>query len=80
MSPICSIEINNIQDEFNFTLDKDFCSSDEIVVRRSDFKSDRTIGTRCSKCACDINRDIVNKLKTSKLNDKLNVVFSKTIS
>jgi uncharacterized protein len=59
----CTIECDGLKDEFNFILNKDFCSEHEIVFRRSDFKSDRTLGTRCTKCASDINRRIVENLK-----------------
>ncbi len=73
----CLIECNETTDEFEFCLDKKFCSEEEIVFRRSDFKSDRTLGTRCTKCACDINREIVDNMKKQKLEVKLKISFSK---
>lgn len=77
----CKIELKNcnnnsiIYDEFEFNLDKNFCSEHEIVFRRSDFKSDRTLGIKCTKCACDIDRRIVEILKNDKENAILNVYF-----
>ena len=37
----------------------------EIVGRRSNFVSDRTLMIRADKAACDINRDLVRELKSS---------------
>lgn len=71
----CFIKCDNLEDEFKFYLNKDFCSENEIVFRRSEFKSDRTLGTRCTKCACDIDRSIVEKLIKDGLNCKLKILI-----
>jgi hypothetical protein len=40
-----------------------FSSSREIVIRRSDFASDRTFAIKADKAAIDIDRKLVNALK-----------------
>ena len=37
--------------------------SDEMVIRKSDFKDRRTFATGADKAAIDIDREIVNRLK-----------------
>jgi len=44
------------------TPNKDFSSKSEIVIRKSDFSSERTLGTRCNKAAIDINKEIIKQL------------------
>jgi len=72
----CRVECCGISDKFEFNLDKSFNSKHEIVFRRSDFKSDRTLGHRVSKCAYDIDRRIVDELKKG-ICIKLNICFMK---
>ena len=46
-------------------VNKNFNSDHEIVVRRSNFISDRTLGINADKSSFEINRKIINKLKDS---------------
>jgi hypothetical protein len=38
----------------------------EMVIRKSDFASDRTLGIHADKAACDLSRELVEKLKNPK--------------
>ena len=46
----------------------------EIVARKSDFKSKRTLILFCDKGAKDFKRDFIDKLKD--INSKINITFS----
>lgn len=54
----------NLKDYFFAVVNKDFCDYDEIVFRKSNFLSDRTLGILSNKGAKDISRELVNKLKS----------------
>ncbi len=54
---------NGISDKITFLLNKDFSSDHEIVIRRSEFNSDRTLGFRVDKAAKDIRRDLIESIK-----------------
>ena len=57
------ISVEDISETINCEINKDFDDKHEIVIRRSDFNSKRTLGVRADKVAVDINRKIVEKLK-----------------
>ena len=44
-------------------MNKDFDDSEEIVIRKTDFFSKRTLGIRADKAACDFDRKIIELLK-----------------
>jgi hypothetical protein len=44
-------------------VNKEFDDIHEIVLRRSEFGSKRTLGIRCDKVAADVPREIIEKLK-----------------
>ena len=56
------IECGNLSDRFSFQLNRDFVDKSEIVIRKSDFKSERTLGIHASKAAIDLNRDLVKRM------------------
>ena len=66
--------VDDLKDEFSFILNPDFCDKEEIVIRKSDFNSERTLGFRVDKAAKDIKREIIDKIKDS--NVKFRVVFN----
>ena len=57
------ISVDDISEVINCEVNKEFDDEHEIVIRRSDFKSKRTLGIRADKVATDINRKIVDRLK-----------------
>ncbi|MFT4343908.1 MAG: DUF371 domain-containing protein [Candidatus Woesearchaeota archaeon] len=42
---------------------KDFCSEHEMVIRISDFASDRTFGIRSNKGAQDLSRELISAMQ-----------------
>jgi len=57
-----TIKADDITEEITATLNKNFNSRDEIVIRKTDFSSERTLGILADKGAGDINRKIALKL------------------
>lgn len=43
----------------------------DIVIRKSDYICDRTLAIRANKAACDLNKELVNKLKDPKIKAKI---------
>ena len=58
------IKINGYKEEINGYLNPDFNDSREIVIRKTDFVSSRTLVIDANKAACDIS--FKNKLKDPK--------------
>ena len=67
------IIVDDIKDEFSFDINPDFLDKEEIVIRKSEFNSERTLGFRLDKAAKDIKRELVDKVKDE--NIKFKVVF-----
>ena len=70
---ICEISVDDISDEFSFVVNPDFKDEHEIVIRKSEFNSTRTLGFNVDKAAKDINRDLIEKLKNK--DKKMKVIF-----
>lgn len=59
------IQIENKKDDFQGVLNPKFnLNSKELVFRKSNFISERTILIKCNKSAKELNREIINSLKT----------------
>jgi hypothetical protein len=50
-------------DSVDFFTNKSFCDTAEIVIRKSDFISDRTLGTRSTKSSAELNKQLKHILK-----------------
>ncbi len=57
------LEIESLRDEISFVPNKDFDSKHEIVIRLSDFASDRTLGIKADKSSAEISRKMIEKMK-----------------
>jgi len=68
-----SISCDEIVDEVECDVNKDFNDSHEIVVRKSEFNSRRTLGLRANKGAVDLKRELIEKMKVK--DNKIEVVF-----
>lgn len=66
---IIGIKIKKIQEKITAKLNPEFNSDKELIVRKSDFTSERTFGIKSDKAAFDLNRGIVPYLKEK--NNKL---------
>lgn len=58
-----TLNSDGVVDSFTCEVNPDFEDDHEIVFRRSDFNSKRTLGFFADKAAIDIDRRIVEKLK-----------------
>jgi hypothetical protein len=58
-----TIQANNLKEEINCITNKEFSDNKEIVIRRSDFISKRTLGIRCDKTSIDLNKELKEKIK-----------------
>ena len=67
------IRIKNIEEKINGFLNADFNDSREIVIRKSDFISERTLIIKADKGACDLNRNYVEFLKQEKIKIKVTI-------
>jgi putative hydrolase of the HAD superfamily len=56
------ISAGGVSDEVDFTANKNFSSDRELVLRFSEFNSDRTFGFRASKSAAHLDRKLASKL------------------
>lgn len=54
-------------------LNPNFGSDKEFVIRKTDFASERTFGTKADKAASDLNRDLIGFLKEKK--SKVSVII-----
>ena len=61
------IKVGDLEDSFTADVNPSFSDSKEIVFRKSEFVSDRTLGVNVSKACIDINREIVEKLKNPEI-------------
>lgn len=57
------ITAGNVSDTLEFIPNQKFNDSREIVIRLGEYASERTLGTRATKAARHIKRELVEKLK-----------------
>ena len=57
------IKADEIQEEVVFHFNPDFSDSHEVVIRKGEFNSKRTLGLRADKAAKDLSRELIRKLK-----------------
>ena len=57
------IKIKFENEIINAEINKEFNDDKEMVIRKSDFKDKRTFAIRADKAACDIDREIIERLK-----------------
>ncbi|MCB9361995.1 DUF371 domain-containing protein [Candidatus Woesearchaeota archaeon] len=60
---VITIVVNSLTWSCKCTPNKAFHSNHEIVCRRGDFDSKRTLGLRCDKAAIDIPRELLEPMK-----------------
>jgi hypothetical protein len=67
------IIFDGMQDNFCFFINDSFKDEREIVIRKSDFLSKRTLGVHADKAAKDLDKNLIEKLKSE--DSKFKVVF-----
>ena len=60
------INANKIEDSFTAEINHKFADKEEIVFRRSDFSSERTLGIHCNKACIDLKEELIKELKNHK--------------
>jgi len=63
-----------IIERINAEINPDFNSENGMVIRKSDFIDERTFAIKADKAACDLNRDLIEKLRNRE--QKIEVVIS----
>ena len=58
------ITVDGVFDEIVFEPNLDFNDSHEIVIRKSEFNSKRTLGVRADKACSDLKKELVEKLSS----------------
>ena len=62
-----------ITDTIDAELNPDFGDEKEIVIRKTDFVSERTLGIKSNKAAFELNRDLIKFLNDK--NNKISVII-----
>lgn len=57
------IEFDNLKEGIIAEINPKFNDDKEIVIRKGEFCSERTLGVRCDRASSELNRNFVNKLK-----------------
>ncbi|MBD3164957.1 DUF371 domain-containing protein [Candidatus Woesearchaeota archaeon] len=70
----CEINAAGLKDVLSFYLNAEFSDREEIVIRKTDFKSPRTLGIKADKAAKDIKRELAEKIRDK--NRKIKVIFT----
>jgi hypothetical protein len=68
------INVGDLQEELIAFINKKFDDEHEIVIRKTDFLSKRTLGTKADKAAIDLDRMLVEKLKNPNTNGKVEII------
>ena len=64
---------NKIVERINAEINPSFNSDREMVIRKTDFVSDRTFAIRADKAAFELNRNLVKNISNGK--QKITVLF-----
>lgn len=67
------ITVGELVEELTADSNPDFNDGHEIVIRKTDFISERTLGIRADKAVLDLNRELINKLKNPKSIGKVEI-------
>lgn len=67
------------KDSFVCFLNKDFKSKEEIVIRKSEFLSDRTLGINASKSSSELDRKLIEAIKENGAEVTLKILKHKCI-
>jgi len=70
-----TLKVENLQDSFYGYGNKELklLDKNDVVFRTSNYKCDRTILINCTKSSLDLNRDLIEKLKTP--GKKISIIF-----
>ena len=70
---IKTISKKNINEKISAEINTNFEHDNELVIRKTDFVSERTFATRSNKAAFEMNKDLIDFLKENK--NKISVII-----
>ncbi|HLC64574.1 MAG TPA: DUF371 domain-containing protein [Candidatus Nanoarchaeia archaeon] len=73
------IRTKTASDELVFDLNPEFSDANSIVIRKSNFLSNRTLGVDASKAASDLKRELAQSLKEDKIEVELSPLVLNTL-
>jgi hypothetical protein len=68
-----TISIGNLSEIVNAIPNKDFNDNHELVIRKSEFMSPRTLAIKADKASIDLSRELINKLKYPETEAKVEI-------
>lgn len=68
------ILVDNLVEEINAVSNPEFNDKHEIVIRKTDFISERTLGIKADKAVLDLDRELINKLKNPETVGKVELI------
>ena len=68
-----TIFVEDQSDEILCEINDSFEDNEELVIRKSDYKDDRTFAINATKAAKDINRELIERLRNPKAEIKIKI-------
>ena len=68
------LAVDGKKEEISAEINQNFNSDNEVVIRKSDFKDERTFAFNADKSAYDLSREMVNKAKNKRTSIKVHVL------
>jgi len=68
------ITVENMKEELIAEINKEFNEEHELVIRKTEFLSKRTIGINANKAAFDLSRNLVEKLKNPETKGQVEII------
>ena len=72
------ITVDDLVEEVICEVNKDFNDKHEIVIRKTNFVSERTLGINADKAAIDLNRELIKKLKNPNKRGRVEIHYEKS--
>ena len=69
------IKNKKVEDTIFAEINNNFNNNHELVIRKTDFASDRTFAINADKAACDFSKEIVKELKNPKTRIEVRVTY-----
>src|SRR3989338_6991498 len=69
-----TVKVDKFKEEISAQTNRLFNHDTELVIRKSDFLSDRTLGIKADKAAVDLARRLVEKLKDPKQKIEVEII------
>ena len=72
------IEVNGFSDKViaNGCPELDLTNTKDIVIRKSEYICNRTLAIKANKAACDLSKDLINKIQNPKEKIKITLIIN----